>query len=97
MAQAPAVPKKQGWKAPPRRYFGPRDPDTGERLEEPEYIHQDFPKCVYHESAEPVVVDDEDALAALGPGWAETPFGPMTHPSAEDILKAKLATVKAKK
>lgn len=90
---APA--KKAGWKAPPRRYFGPKDED-GERLEEPEYVHQEYPKCLYHPTLDSVIVGNEDEHAALGSEWKEVPYGPMSHPSQEDILAAKIAATKKK-
>lgn len=95
MATAPA-PKKAGWKAPPRRYFGPKD-ENGDRLEEPEYVHASYPKMLYHPNLDPVMVEDEDAHAAMDSDWVEKPYGPPSHPSQEDILAAKIADAKKKK
>ena len=33
----------------------------------------EYPKWKYHRTLEPVVVDDPDAEAALGPGWFDSP------------------------
>ena len=95
MAEKP-VAKKAGWKAPPRVYFGPKDPDTGERLEEDPYLHEEYPKWLYHPTAEPIMVASLDEHATLDKEWKEKPYGPMTHPSADDILKVKLEAAKAK-
>ena len=89
--------KKAGWKAPPRRYFGPKDPDTGEMLEEPEYEHTAYPKIMYHPDGDTIEVSSEDEHAALGAEWKETPYGGLTHPSAEDIKAERLAKLTAKK
>ncbi len=97
MATAPVVPaKKAGWKAPPRKYFGPKDPETGERLDEPVYEHYDYPKTLYHPHAEPITVASEDEHAALDKEWRETPYGDETHPSAETVLARKVAAASAK-
>lgn len=95
MAEKPA-PKKAGWKAPPRRYFGPKD-ENGERLEEEEYSHCEYPKCLYHPTLEPVIVNDEDEHAAMDKEWADKPYGPASHPSQAEILATKVAAAGKKK
>lgn len=88
--------KKKAWKAPPRRYFGPKDPETGETLDEPEYQHTGYPKVLYHPTDGDITVNSEDEHAELGAEWSEKPHGPMTHPSQEDLKAERLAKLKGK-
>lgn len=44
------------------------------------YVHQAYPKMLYHESGDRTVVATLAEHEALGAGWAESPNGPWTQP-----------------
>ena len=85
-------------------YVGPKDPETGEMMEEPVYVHQELPRMLYHPDYEgwPTsgkVFETEEAVAeALADGWVKTPAdrGVLTAPSKEQLEEQKLAEIKAK-
>jgi hypothetical protein len=35
--------------------------------------YEAYPKCLYHATKDPVIVQDEKEHKALGKGWQETP------------------------
>ena len=37
------------------------------------YVYQPYPRWKYHSDGRALVVPDQEAEAALGPGWADTP------------------------
>lgn len=78
-------------------YFGPRDPITGDMMEEPRYEHQNYPRAMYHESGEVEIVNSAEEQAALGSTWADSPaaFGVETHPSAASLKAERMAKIKA--
>jgi len=50
-----------------------------------EYVHQDYPKMMYHEDGRPpVIVDSAEEEKALGSGWYASPaeYGVETAPAA---------------
>ena len=74
---------------PPRHvYYGPRDPVTGDMVEEPVYEHQEYPKVMYHEHDGTLEINSDAELNALGKEWQQVPFGPPTAPSQEQIRAA---------
>lgn len=85
-------------------YQGPKDPNTGEMLEEPVYVHQDLPRMLYHPEypgfpRDGKVFETEEAVAeALADGWFKSPgdAGVITEPSREQSEAIKLAEIKAK-
>lgn len=85
-------------------YVGPKDPVTGEMMDEPVYSHQEYPRTLYHPDyagwpREGKVFEDEDAVAAaLKEGWLKTPAdaGIILEPSREQLEEMKMAEFKAK-
>lgn len=75
-------------------YFGPKDPNTGEMMEEPLYVHQEFPKTLYRDDGdggfETVVAVSAAEVESLGKEWVDSPakLGFVTHPDQASI-KAK--------
>lgn len=83
-------------------YFGPIDPETGERSQEmPHYAHQEYPKVLYHPEWEGfpfsgrTVANEAEAVALMDRGWADSPadFGVETAPSPESVAAAKIAAM----
>jgi hypothetical protein len=85
-------------------YAGPKDPLTGEMIEEPVYVHVDYPRMLYHPDydgwpASGKMFETAEGVAeALADGWVKTPVdkGIVTAPSREQIEADKLAAIKAK-
>ena len=85
-------------------YVGPKDPVTGEMMEEPVYVHQELPRMMYHPDYEgwprvgKVFHTEEEVADALAAGWVKSPAdaGVITEPSLEQIEEQKLAEIKAK-
>lgn len=95
---------------PPRHvYFGPKDPATGEPMDEPVYYHQHFPKAMFRldddGNVESRTFVTQEALDAAGDEWVDSPakLGVTTHPSQEELEakreaeRAKVRAMKAKK
>lgn len=82
----------------PHVYFGPKD-INGEALPEPVYIHQDWPKCLYHKTKAPdgmVFASEAEVLdLALDSDWVDSPakFGVVSAPSQEQLRAQKLGTL----
>jgi len=85
-------------------YFGPKDPETGEPAEEPVYVHQEYPRTLYHPDwpgfpREGKVFDDEAAVtAALADGWVRNPADAdaITEPSQDQLRAIEEAKFAAK-
>jgi hypothetical protein len=81
---------KKAWKPPRHVYFGPKDPQTGEMLDEPVYVHQEYPRAYYAKSEDGqkiiarLVYSDEDR-DTLPSGWVKMPgdLGFIGAPSIE--------------
>lgn len=77
------------WRPPRHVYFGKKDPNTGMMEEEPQYIHQDYPRMIYLKKEDRIVADvvaDEVTYAAKkAEGWVDSPaaYGIITCPSFE--------------
>lgn len=88
---------KTRWKPPKHVYFGPKDPDTGEMLPEPEYEYKEYPRMMYMREGRKVrailVNDDEEKEVALKDGFKLSPgeCGLITAPSFEQVQAAKRA------
>lgn len=84
-------------------YYGPKDPVTGEMIEEPTYVHQNLPRMLFHPDYDGwpnsgKMFDTEEAVAeALGDGWVKSPAekGITTAPSLAQLEAEKLAAIKA--
>lgn len=81
---------------PQRAYFGPKDPQTGEMLPEEPYVHVEYPRSMFHKDFGDVVINSDEELEALGPGWSKTHFGPPHAPSQEEIQAMRRAEITAK-
>lgn len=80
-----------GWKPPRHVYFGPKDPNTGQMAEEPEYTHQEYPKTLYKLDGDVIralIVANAGEQSHLGAGWEQTPaaFGVLTAPSHDQLM-----------
>lgn len=85
---------QQPWKPPRHMFFGPKDPATGQMIEEPVYVRdrtnpaQDFPRMLYTLIGNKISgqqVHSQDEQDALGEGWFDSPaaFGAVTAPTFE--------------
>ena len=85
-------------------YVGPKDPETGEMMEEPVYVHKNVPAMLYHPewpgwpTAGKVFDTEQEMAEALADGWMKSPAdaGVLTAPSLEQLEEQKLAEIKAK-
>ncbi len=60
-------------------------------------MHKSYPRWVYHFSADPKIVENQEERDALDGGWVESP-ALVKQPAAEEIpAKAELDGVKAKR
>lgn len=59
---------------------------TERGTEKPPYVHQEYPKMVYHATEAPRVVGDEAAWAALGAAWGYV--SPVVEPEPEAVAAA---------
>ena len=80
------------WKPPRHVYFGPKDPATGQMMDEPIYTFQAYPKMVYAKREDRLVariVNSKDEWDALGKGWSDSisSLGVTTAPSFEEKNK----------
>jgi hypothetical protein len=88
------VTQPSAWKPPRHVFFGGRNRETGEMLEEPIYEHKEYPRMLYKLEGQKIVartINSDDEFAALGPGWEKTPaaFGHLTAPSFEQAQELK--------
>jgi len=86
-------------KAPKMVYFGPKDPVTGDPVEDPResYVYQEYPRAMYHPELEPVQIDNDEDLAELkemDPLWQKLPFG-ITHPDKEQTAEMERIRLEA--
>lgn len=92
VVQTPVV--QQPWKPPRHVYFGPKDPATGQQIDEPVYVRdktnpeQDFPRFLYALVGGKIKgqkVSSQAEQDALGPDWRDTPavYGAVTAPTFE--------------
>lgn len=89
---APAATQPSGWKPPRHVYFGPKDKDTGTMLDEPVYVHQEYPKMLYKMEGDRLlgaIVNSASERVARGDAWKESPadFGVFTAPSYQQMLE----------
>ena len=85
-------------------YAGPKDPETGEMMEEPVYVHQDLPRMLFHPDydgwprAGKMFATEDEVASALADGWVKSPaeHGVITEPSREQMEAEKLAAIRAK-
>ena len=60
-------------------YVGPKDPTTGEMIEEPVYVHKNVPAMLYHPewpgwpTAGKVFDTEQEMAEALADGWMKSP------------------------
>lgn len=90
-------------------YYGPIDPATGERADEPVYTYKPWPAIYYRMATDGVTVESEvfesaDDLASAGSEWRDSmaKLGmPSSHPSQDELKamreKARAETIKARK
>lgn len=79
------------FKAPRHVYFGPKDKDTGEPMEEPVYEYKEYPRVVYHADMGAMDVNSDEELKALGEGWQKAPIGGPHAPSQDELRAQKFA------
>lgn len=83
---------------PPRHvFFGPKDPITGEAMEEPVYEYVEFPRMLYHPELGEMVVNSQEEVDSLGDEWKTKPIGAPHAPSQEELRAARFAAVKPRK
>lgn len=87
-------------------YMGPKDPETGERPEDPPvYVHQAVPCVLYHPDWPGFpregkrFTTGEAAAQALAEGWVDNPskLGHITEPSQQQIEDQRQAELDAKR
>jgi hypothetical protein len=90
------------WKPPKRAYFGPKDAN-GEMIDEPVYVHVEFPRAMYLLEGNRMIVDlandqeGKDALVAEGFRLTPGDWGIFTAPSVEQINEEKEIERQAKR
>ena len=86
-------------------YAGPKNKETGEMEDEPVYVHQEYPRTLYHpefkgwpKEGKPVH-DDAELAKALADGWVRNPaeLGEFTCPSQEQIQAKETAAFEARR
>lgn len=95
---APAGPNPSAsrWRKPPHVFFGKKLPD-GTMEEEPEYVHQEYPRMMYFKNKDGSLkvrqVNNDDECSALGSGWKKSAaeHGVVTCPSFEQMVELGLA------
>lgn len=86
------VEQKSSYRPPRHVFFDRRDPETGMMVEEPKYVHQDYPRMMYKREGEKIVADvihdDTELTHRLNSGWVKNPgeLGYLTAPSFEETL-----------
>lgn len=86
-------------------FAGPKDPETGEMLDEPVYVHQEYPRTLYHPdytgwpTVGKVFADEAAVAAALADGWVRNPgeLGEFTAPSQEQMQAKSDAEFEARR
>ncbi len=91
---------EEEWEPPQHKYFGPKNPQTGKKLPEPVYVHQEYPRTVYAKQGNRIVaklVRSDEELKALGKGWEKNPsaFGFIGAPSYEQQQQINAAQEQA--
>lgn len=90
------VRNEEEWEPPVHKYFGPKNPQTGKKLPEPVYVHQEYPRTVYARQGNKIVaklVNSDEHLKSLGKGWEKSPaaFGFIGAPSFEEQQRINAA------
>lgn len=88
------------WEPPVHKYFGPKNTQTGKKIPEPVYVHQEYPRTFYAKQGSRIVarlVRSDEELKSLGEGWEKNPsaFGFIGAPSFEEQLKINAAELDA--
>lgn len=89
------VVSKSSYRPPRHVFFGKRDPESGMMEEEPQYVHQEYPRMVYKKEGATIIADlchnDSDMTQFLNTGWVKNlaEVGYLSAPSFEEHLKMK--------
>ena len=67
------------------------------KIEKPKkYVHQEYPKCIYHKTKGNIVVNSLEERKALGKGWCDSPadFNKSEEIDLEQKLEKDLEEIK---